>query len=157
MDIKAFISEQESKSTGEARDVSMPAAPESQMKTSSLALDPQPQGPPKQVSFGYVLPPPPLPPDEEKIGRMKECLLAGFGAMIQAFDEIPLADGWRRKAVQNFVASEKILAIEEKLNIQCFLVRRGETDADRTVALEKVEAAMKYYKDLLVWKFNGGK
>ncbi|MGO9372036.1 MAG: hypothetical protein ACLQBD_08020 [Syntrophobacteraceae bacterium] len=169
MDIKTFISEQEFKSTSETcdeaigkartevRGVSMSAASVSQIATNSLDLDSQPQGPPKQVGFGYVPPPPPLPPDEEKIGRMKQCLLVGFGAVIQAFDEIPRADGWHRKAVQNFVASEKILALEEKLNAQCILVRRGETDADRTEAIEKVEAAMKYYKDLVVWKINGGK
>jgi hypothetical protein len=29
--------------------------------------------------------------------------------------------------------------------------------ADRTLALKKVEKGMKYYRELLAWKINGGK
>ena len=119
--------------------------------------------PPKgQLPLGYSPPPPPLPRDQEKIKRMNECLDLGFGDMIEAFDSMPEGQGWtkrevRQKAVKKFMVGDQVKQIELRLYEQCRWVIDGKTEQERAAALQKVEEAMKYYVDLVLYKIAGGK
>jgi hypothetical protein len=155
MDIATFISEQESKLTGETSDVRKPFVAEKIAQ--AQAANPTLQGSPAQLRLGYV---PPPHPDPGKRQRMLDCLHEGYGKMPAVFDELPSAsttDRFHRKAIKQFVASPQVKNLEEKINEQCFNVLRAKNDQECAEALAKVEQGMKYLVDLVVRRMNGGK
>ena len=93
-----------------------------------------------------------IPPPH--VHAMLATLREGYGRMIDVFDEIPEQMAWRRRAVKDFMASEKVLEIEAQIGAQCRMVWEKEEEEEKEAALRRVEDGVKYLISLVEWKIN---
>ena len=141
MDIAAFISDQESK-LAQQTNMFDRSRLVSEVVPDSTPIDP--------IS-------PSDPAFRSQIDRMLSVLREGYDEMISAFDSISPSDKWRRRAVIEFMAGEKVRDVEAKIAEQCRKVWDDAEEENRAIALGKVEEGMRYLVSLITWKTKGGK
>lgn len=116
----------------------------------------------RQASMFGVVPDPvpgvqsPVAPDydAEMVREMLDLISAAHTEVEEEFDTVLVDNAWRRRAVQEFMASEQMRRLENAVEEQACRVMRESRPDLRAEAYKKVKEGIEYWKGLILWNIR---